>query len=103
MTLNPDLLFGEQAVADVKYKLAKSRWRRNDLYELVAFAAGLEVEKAAMIDFLVTPRPRLKTIRFGHVQVTHLAWPALADHTPPVALERFAEQVMEWASGWTSN
>jgi 5-methylcytosine-specific restriction endonuclease McrBC regulatory subunit McrC len=100
MALNPDLLFCELAVAEVKYKVAEPKWRREDLYELVAFATGLEVEHAAMIDFSVTSQPWLKTIQVGRVRVTHLTWPAHNGHPPSVALEQFTEQVMGWASGW---
>lgn len=34
MTLNPDLMFGDQAVGDVKYKTSHD-WVRSDLYQAI--------------------------------------------------------------------
>ena len=34
MTLNPDLMFGDQAVGDVKYKTSDD-WVRSDLYQAI--------------------------------------------------------------------
>lgn len=100
MTLNPDLVFGKRAVADVKYKLAEHRWRREDLYQLVAFAKGFGVNRAAMIDFQETLDRALDTVRIGEIEVAHLAWPARADLQPANALERLGERIVQWASAW---
>jgi len=103
MELKPDLLFGRQAVADVKYKLSSPRWRRRDLYQLVAFATGFDVRHAAMIDFQADAKPRLKTIRLGRVHVAHLTWPALVESDPAIALRQLGEQVTNWAGEWSAS
>ena len=100
MTLNPDLIFGKLAVADVKYKLSKRSWRKDDLYQLVAFAAGFKVANAAMIDFAHVSRPVLETAEFGSVHVAHLTWPALTDRVPSAALEQLAREVVAWSARW---
>jgi 5-methylcytosine-specific restriction enzyme subunit McrC len=102
MTLNPDLIFGKVAVAEVKYKLSKQSWRKDDLYQLVAFATGFEVANAAMIDFAHVPRPLLETAEFGSVRVAHLTWPALADRVPSEALKQLAQDVVAWSDRWRS-
>jgi 5-methylcytosine-specific restriction endonuclease McrBC regulatory subunit McrC len=99
MTLNPDLVWGtHSAVADVKYKIAEDQWRRNDLYEIVSFATGFRVIRAAMIDFRNAEGPGLQTLSIGDVKVAHLTWPATHGTAPEAALDHLADQVVQWTS-----
>ncbi len=99
--LNPDLVFGREAIADVKYKGSEDKWRRVDLNQLVTFATGFEVGHAAMIDFQAEPTPRLKTLPVGNVEVTHLVWSSAEGCTPQAALEQLVHQIVEWAGAWS--
>jgi 5-methylcytosine-specific restriction enzyme subunit McrC len=101
LLLNPDLVFGRQALAEVKYKLAPRRWKRPDLYELVAFATGAEVRHAAMIDFATTTVPRLSTLQLGRVSIRHLAWLANEQTKPSTALGLLADEVHTWSREWS--
>lgn len=100
MTLNPDLIFGETAVAEVKYKLSQRSWRRPDLNQLVTFAKGFRTDHCAMIDFQTSPGTTLPSVRIGDIDVTHLSWPALEELTPASALEQLTHQIVEWARSW---
>jgi 5-methylcytosine-specific restriction endonuclease McrBC regulatory subunit McrC len=101
MKLNPDLVFGRKAIADVKYKVSEDKWRREDLYQLVTYATGFEVGHAAMIDFQAEPTSQLETISVGDVQVAHLVWPSTEECTPQAAHEQLARQIVQWARGWS--
>ena len=54
LTLNPDLVFGSLAVADVKYSMLSSDWNRTHLYQAVAFATGYQVQRAGVFGFTST-------------------------------------------------
>lgn len=82
MTLNPDLVFGTLAVADVKYKIASTEWKRGDLYQVVTFATAYRVGHAAIIEFETPYAAPLPTLLLGDVNVQHLVWRA-DDHLPP--------------------
>ena len=74
-TLNPDLVFdGNLAVGDVKYKYFEPEWRRSDLYQSVAFAAGYECKNAAVIGFEDRSSARPPAVRVGKILVEAFAW-----------------------------
>lgn len=100
MTLNPDLIFGERAVGEVKYKLSQRSWRRPDFNQLVTFAKGFRTDHCAMIDFQASPDTTLPSVRIGEIEVTHLTWPALEELAPASALEQLVEQIISWATAW---
>ena len=55
-TLNPDLVFGNEAVdadavGDVKFRLSTGRIKTDHLYQLTAFAAGYHAPRAVLIEF----------------------------------------------------
>jgi 5-methylcytosine-specific restriction enzyme subunit McrC len=102
MTLNPDVVFADKAIADVKHKLAARRWRRADLYQLIAFATGFDVSHAAMIDFVGEHAPTPPNVNIGRVLVTHLGWPAIDSLTPHAACQALVDQAERWASTWIS-
>jgi hypothetical protein len=101
MKINPDLSFGDRAIADVKYKVSEDKWRRSDFNQLVTFATGSEVRHAAMIDFQLDPIPRLDTVPVGNVNVAHLVWPCVPGCTPQDALGQLAQQIKRWAGTWS--
>jgi 5-methylcytosine-specific restriction enzyme subunit McrC len=92
---NPDLVFGDTvAVGDVKYKTGGTDWDRNDLYQVVAFAAAARVEKGLLVDFgrdVVVPRAG---VTFGDIEVVNARWTATASTPFEVARESLVGQVM---------
>ena len=97
LTLNPDLVFDDElAVADVKYKLVGTEWRRPDLYQVVTFAEGLGTRDAAIVDFgnsILSP----EKVVVGSKEVRHLPW--RLNETPDEARTRFVSSVFEWLNG----
>lgn len=92
---NPDLVFGDTlAVGDVKYKTGGSDWDRNDLYQVVAFAAAAQVEKGLLVDFgrdVVVPRAG---VAFGDIEVVNVRWTATASTPFEDARKSLIGQVM---------
>lgn len=97
--INPDIVFGGEnpcALADVKYKLWDDSWARADLYEVVAFAAGLGVEQAALISFSPSSAQPKQTSHFGDIRVADLVW-RTGDGTEPVIAEKdFIRDLQHW-------
>lgn len=97
MTLNPDLVFGQDAcVGDVKYKLAQDEWQRSDLYEIVAFAAGLKTEHAAILTFREPQQQPLPAVQVGEIRVRQLSWLATDALTPAAAASGLVSEVLAW-------
>lgn len=97
LEVNPDLVFGgDQAIADVKYKVARTSWKRSDLYEVVAFATGFGARRAAIIDFCPAGAARLDDVTFGDVDVRHIGWPLDDNLSPREAAGSVVEQVRDW-------
>jgi 5-methylcytosine-specific restriction endonuclease McrBC regulatory subunit McrC len=97
LTVNPDLVFGEDAaLADVKYKLAGKEWDRGDLYEVVAFGAALRTPHCAVVIFRDPATDPLPALGVGDFTVSELCWP-VADHiSPETASAALAIQVQKW-------
>jgi 5-methylcytosine-specific restriction endonuclease McrBC regulatory subunit McrC len=112
LTLNPDLTIGHPrttAVADVKYKVATTEWKRSDLYQAVAFAVGFRVRNGAIIEFLLPSGQSLEPVSVGDIVVTHLCWPADENVPAAVAAEALATDFAQWLQScspgratWTS-
>ena len=97
MTFNPDLVISAgHAVADVKYKLTASEWRRADLYQLVAFAAAFHAQRAALIGFVEPGRDQPPRIRVGTMDLAHLDWPADPTIAPKHAASAFCASTRSW-------
>jgi 5-methylcytosine-specific restriction enzyme subunit McrC len=98
ISLTPDLVFdGRGAIADVKYKLAQDDWRRSDLYQVVAFATGFKVDRAAIIEFSDRLGESIPPARVGPVSIQHLAWTA-DDRRPEDVAAQFVADVNRWLS-----
>jgi hypothetical protein len=102
MTINPDLVVtsqDDQAVGDIKYKLAGDDWERPDLYEVVAFAAGYQVQQAVLTNFVTSPRGSRRPVTVGQHRVTQVGWPAENWLDPEGAADAFCRAVKGWWEG----
>jgi 5-methylcytosine-specific restriction enzyme subunit McrC len=99
-SLTPDLVFGSDAVGDVKYKLATGGWDRPDLYQLVAFATGFGVRSAVRVAF-GAGAASAQSVGVGPVELTECLWPAEANLSPDEAAARLALAVTQWWDGLT--
>jgi 5-methylcytosine-specific restriction enzyme subunit McrC len=97
MTVNPDLVFGDDgAVADVKYKVGTDEWVRSDLYEVVAFAAAIRTIHAAIVTFRDGTRMVLDDVAIGDYGVHEMHWPISASIAPAEAAESLVGQARVW-------
>ena len=97
MTVAPDLLFGYgDAIGDVKYKRARAKWLRPDLYEVTAFAAAARASRAAVIGFRGLHDPQPPSVKVGDTQVRHFSWAADEAVTPSAAAESLAAEIEAW-------
>lgn len=104
VTLNPDIVVADDqihAIADVKYKLSGSDWKRNDLYQVVAFACGFEVRHAALIEFVPPGGVTLAMVPVGQVRVRHFGWSAddtvMAEDAAAALRQKFGQWALEAA------
>lgn len=95
MTLNPDLVFGELAVGDVKYKVS-NEWIRSDVYQGVSFAVGFAVKRCALFSFAEECTASTESIEIGNISVTHFRWPTQT--TPRDAEYQMLTKVKTWLS-----
>jgi hypothetical protein len=96
MTINPDLVFSDEAVGDVKYKTDWDAWPRSDLYQSVAFAAGYERQSAVVVSFGTRPLANLETAFFGEIEVSHLQWRCGPNHEPQESEATLIEDARAW-------
>jgi 5-methylcytosine-specific restriction endonuclease McrBC regulatory subunit McrC len=97
LTANPDLVFDAfNAVGDVKYKLLDGHWKRDDLYQAVAFASAVESNDASILTFARHQRDVPRTATFGKLRVTPIAWLADNSMEAGTAAELFCEEVRQW-------
>jgi hypothetical protein len=98
-TLNPDLVFGhDDAVGDIKYKLAAPDWRRPDLYQLAALATGFHAHHGVLIGFAEADTARPRPEWLGGLHLVPLHWPADPARTPEMAAEELIADVSLWVS-----
>ncbi|HKH98306.1 MAG TPA: hypothetical protein VJ999_04295 [Candidatus Sulfotelmatobacter sp.] len=93
MTLNPDLMFGDQAVGDVKYKTSPD-WVRSDLYQAISFAVGFGVRRCAIVSFCEQTEVSVKPITVGNIEVVHFGWPVGV--TPELAEQQLTTRIRSW-------
>jgi len=99
LTFNPDLLFdGGVATGDVKYKWLGREWKRNDLYQAIAFAVAFETDLAALGGFRSTPLPEPRLLRIGDIEVREFEWIANSDIPPEEAGKMLASSIDSWLS-----
>jgi len=96
-SLNPDLVFGTQAVGDVKYKLWKGSWHRPDLYQIVTFATGYQVNHALKVGFAEHPEP-VEPLEVGAVRLRLCDWQADPTVAPQDAEDDFVDRIRKWWS-----
>jgi hypothetical protein len=97
-TFNPDLVFGDLAVGDVKYKLQGHDWDTGDLYQAVAFATAFQVKQAAIVTFS-TAQAVHPPLQIGDVRLTNFCWTADGSLTPVESAARLAADVYSWLEG----
>jgi 5-methylcytosine-specific restriction enzyme subunit McrC len=95
MTLNPDLVFDEFAVGDVKYKVAE-QWVRSDLYQAVTFAEGFGVKNAAVIGFASENGSKLPSLTVGETHLYHFQWRTDSATPPAEAAKALVSEVDSW-------
>jgi McrBC 5-methylcytosine restriction system component len=96
LTLNPDLVFGNSAVGDVKYKLLSKDWKRSDLYQAVAFATGYRVSHAAIVAFSTAPEETPPAVKVGDVRLRPITWDCSPTTTPDHAAQSIVDQAAHW-------
>jgi hypothetical protein len=90
-------VFGDgAAIGDIKYKLTLTNWRRNDLYEVVAFATAAGADRAAIIEFRHNTEPQPPALQIGSINVRHFAWQANDDIDPQVAASVLGDEIAAW-------
>jgi 5-methylcytosine-specific restriction endonuclease McrBC regulatory subunit McrC len=94
-TLNPDLVFGDRAVADVKYKLQGQDWDTGDLYQAIAFATGFRVQQAAIVTFS-KGQPAHQSLQVGDVTLSSICWPASPLLDARAAAAHLTADVRQW-------
>jgi len=97
-TVSPDLVFqGDKiAVGDVKYKILDESWNRDDLYQVVAFAAAFKSTQAAIVSFVKSAGVLPPRVKLGDIEVTPLAWPASPDIMPEEAEKALVAAAITW-------
>lgn len=93
VSFNPDIVFPDRAIADVKYKLAGPYWDRSDLYQSIAFATAFEVQHGAVFNF-ARSRHRLPDATPGNLHIRHIPW--IEDNLPGAAARDFVDRVEDW-------
>jgi len=97
LTFNPDLVFdGGRAIGDVKYKLSRGDWDRQDLNQVVTFAEAFRTDAAALIRFRSSSVAGRPDLRVGDTVVRELTWLADADLAPTEAADNLAKAVAKW-------
>jgi len=94
LTINPDLVIGDVAIGDVKYKIWQGSWERPDLYQIVTFAIAYGRNDALHIGFggAHSEGP----LQVGHVNVWRVAWNVSEELLPEESAVLFQEQVHRW-------
>jgi 5-methylcytosine-specific restriction enzyme subunit McrC len=95
LTLNPDLLFGQLAVGDVKYSLLQPEWNRSHLYQAVAFATGYGATRAGVFGFTSSDLcpPELQV---GPVHLRAFTWLATEAVAPETAEVKLVSETRNW-------
>lgn len=94
-SLTPDLVFEDEAIGDVKYKLWIGDWDRADLYQLVAFATGFGVRRALRVGFSSAPHDSFP-VRVGSVQLSAIDWWCDGGLDPSEAEQDLVARLRAW-------
>ncbi|WP_243495691.1 McrC family protein [Priestia aryabhattai] len=101
--VNPDLVFNSgEAIGDIKYKLSKAIWNREDLYQVTAFAAAADTKNAVLINFRQSTIPKLPTVKFGEILVSQCTW-QVDIPCPEKAAIQFLKDIDEWIIKFKTN
>lgn len=99
LTFTPDIVIdGGVAVADVKYKVGDSDWRREDLYQITTFATVFKSDCAAVVDFGPLESGLPKAVQLGPVRLESVRWPTDANLSPQEASSLFRARAANWVS-----
>lgn len=94
VNFTPDLKFGDAAIGDVKYALDDGKWRRSDLYQLLAFAIAHQCSRALLVNFHPST-PQEASVQVSGTALQRLCWQLTC---PEQAAEHLVEQVKSWLS-----
>ncbi len=96
LRIKPDLrFFPNGEVGDCKYKLYGRDWLRSDLYQSVAFAAGVRSARSCVIAFTEGGDSYPIDVVFGDISVTALLWDVSISE-PQAAAAQMAQQCLAW-------
>jgi hypothetical protein len=90
LSFTPDLVFGDDAVGDVKYSLDVGAWRRPDVYQMLAFAVAHQCSRALLVNFSPCGLPEA-SVQVAGTTLLRLCWQL--DCPPQQAGELLVEQV----------
>ncbi|WP_342431063.1 hypothetical protein [Neobacillus sp. FSL H8-0543] len=94
--VNPDLVFGDGlGVGDVKYKLSKGYWKRQDLYQVTAFAAAAKSKRGLLLNFQDAKTLSLPKVTLGDIEISQCAW-NIDSKSPEVAAKNLVKEVHRW-------
>ncbi|MBX7134348.1 MAG: McrC family protein [Fimbriimonadaceae bacterium] len=93
-SLTPDLVFGDIAVGDAKYKIWDGDWPRPDLYQLVTFATGFGKKHALRVGFSES-RSFGPAVKVGNVTLNVCDW-MLGTDRPEESEQVFGTDLRRW-------
>ena len=95
LNFTPDLKFGDEAIGDVKYSLDEGKWRRSDVYQLLAFAVAHRCSRALLVNFHPST-PDEASVQVAETALQRLCWQL--NLPPEQAAEHLIESVKTWLS-----
>ena len=95
LSFTPDLKLGDQAIGDIKYTLDEGKWRRSDVYQLLAFAVAHQCSRALLVNFH-TSTPEEASVQVAGTALRRLCWQL--DLPPEQAANHLIESVKSWLS-----
>lgn len=100
LSFKPDLTFGGLAIGDVKYSLDNGGWRRDDVYQLLAFSVAHSCDRALLVNFCTAP-PQKASASVAGTLLERLSW--RLDLPPHQAGELLVEQTRTWLTSVDSS
>lgn len=95
LSFTPDLAIGDMAVGDVKYTLDGSKWRRDDVYQLLAFAEAHQRSRALLVNFHPSV-PQELSAQVATISLQRHCW--RLDLPPEEAGDELVKEVKAWLS-----
>ena len=96
LAFTPDLKFGAVAVGDVKYAIDAGKWRRGDVYQLLAFSVSHHCSHALLVNFHPGMSPEISADVAG-TKLKRICWEF--DRPPEEAAELLVGRVRCWLDG----